>query len=50
MVTEIISEPEPDVDVEPLNTLGKAFSSYEDIDSLVFQPISRPLERIFCIS
>jgi len=43
---EIVSEPEPSVDLEPFNTRRKAFSSYGDIDRLIFQPISRCLERI----
>ena len=46
MATEIISEPEPDIDVEPFNTLRKAFSCYGDLDPLLFQPISKYLERI----
>ena len=46
MATEIISEPEPDADVEPFNALRKAFSSYGDLDPLLFQPISTYLERI----
>jgi len=32
--------------VDPFNTLRKAFSSYGDIDPLLFQPISKYLERI----
>jgi len=46
MATEIISEPGSDVDVEPFNTLKKAFSSYGDIDPLLFQLISKYFERI----
>lgn len=46
MVMEIVSEPEPDVEVEPFNTLRKAFSSYGDIDPLLFQPISGYLKPI----
>jgi SulP family sulfate permease len=41
-----MSQPEHEVDVEPLNTLTKAFSSYGDIDPVIFQPISRYFERI----
>jgi SulP family sulfate permease len=46
IATELISQPEPETDVEPLNTLTKAFSSYGNIDPLLFQPISKYFERI----
>ena len=46
IATELVSQLEPDVDMEPLNTLTKAFSCYGDVDPILFQPISRYLERI----
>jgi SulP family sulfate permease len=44
--TEVSIQPHPDINLEPLNTLAKAFSSYGNIDTLFFQPISNYLERI----
>jgi len=46
IATELVSQREHEVYVEPLNTLTKALSSYGDIDPLLFQPISKYLERI----
>jgi len=46
LAMEIVSVHESDVDVEPFNTVRKAFSSYGDIDSLFSQPISRCLEHL----
>ena len=43
---KLFSEAEPDVDVEPFNTLREAFSSYGDIDPLLFHSINKYLEPI----
>ncbi|KDR73007.1 hypothetical protein GALMADRAFT_745144 [Galerina marginata CBS 339.88] len=46
IATEILSDPTPDLSSEPLNTLTKAFSSYGDINPVLFQPINAYLDRI----
>jgi len=46
IANEVLSEPPRDFNAEPINTLRKAFSSYGDIDPVLFQPISGYLERI----
>lgn len=46
IATEVFSEPHPDIDHEPLNAVAKAFSSYGNVDPVLFQPISKYLERI----
>ncbi|KAF8197043.1 sulfate transporter family-domain-containing protein [Pholiota molesta] len=45
-IATVSIQPHPDINLEPLNTLAKAFSSYGNIDTLFFQPISNYLERI----
>ena len=46
IATEIFSETGPDVKSEPLNTLSKAFSSYGNVDPVLFMPISKYMQRI----
>ncbi|KAF4622171.1 hypothetical protein D9613_009345 [Agrocybe pediades] len=46
IANEMLAEPPLEFDPEPLNTLTKAFSSYGDVDPVVFQPIARYLERL----
>ncbi|KAF9524794.1 sulfate transporter family-domain-containing protein [Crepidotus variabilis] len=46
IATEIPTYPHPDPAGEPLHTLQKAFSSYGNVDPILFQPISNYLEQV----
>jgi SulP family sulfate permease len=46
IATEIFSQDEPGRSSEPMNTLIKAFSSYGNLDSDLFRPISSYFERL----
>lgn len=43
---DLYPESPPDVNSEPFNTILKAFSSTENVDPVVFQPMVKYLERL----